>query len=501
MNLFFSGRHHLLTNFQHDYLSRVLRDGVNGKKITKIIFAINSSNHENTRRNPVPLYLRVLAISRFAADFPCNVKIYPIPDVQYTRRFAEYMLAQIRYQGGERLTPQNTIVAHSTPSIVVMFRKLGFTVLPVELLHAKPETYRTRRPFEVVELLAKAGKRWRADTHWRRYAHRATQAVFEEYNVGDEIVELFRDALLTDDAEITTTRDYDAYAKSMDSIVHVKFNDIQPFVVEGKIVDAGCSTGSLIRLLANAFPESDIIGIEATRKFYEFCRLQEYPNPFVFFYRRNITDQNFQERSINTFIYSSVLHEVYSYLGERTLHRLLRHTFTQLAPGGRIIIRDVVGPEHPHRKVLLRLNQRDGNDRGAISKLSSYARFFRFIRDFRPRRIPYRLRMVNHERFVELAIRDAYEYLSKMTYVESWKSEMCETFGHYSYSTWCSILTSVGFRIAPGSRSFLNPYIIETMYRPRAEVFTQKRKTLVAEPYPPTNMILVAERPSPSHQH
>ena len=67
--------------------------------------------------------------------------------------------------------------------------------------------------------------------------------------------------------------------------------DIKPYVKEGKIVDMGCGTGSLIRLLSKDFKESDIIGIEATRKFYEFCKMQEYKNPFVFFYRRNILDQ------------------------------------------------------------------------------------------------------------------------------------------------------------------------------------------------------------------
>lgn len=495
MNLFFSGRHHLLTNFQHDYLSRVIREGVNGKKIATLIFAVNAANHENTRRNPVPLYLRVLAISRFAADLPCRVKIYPIPDVQHTSRFVEFMLAQIEHQSGERLTPANTAVAHSTPSVVAKFRKLGFTVLPVELLRAKPEKYLTRRPFEVVELLAKAGKRWRTDARWRKYTHPSTQAVFDEYAVGDDVVELFRDALLNENAEITETRDYDAYAKAMDSIVRLKFDDIKPFIVEGKIVDAGCSTGALVRLLAEAFPESDIIGIEATRKFYEYCRLQEYPNPFVFFYRRNITDQNFRPHSMNTFIYSSVLHEVFSYLGERTLQRLIHHTFMQLAPGGRVVIRDVVGPEHPKKSVLLKLRSDDGTARGPIAKLSTYHKFFRFVNDFHSRSIHFSEEKIRGETYIRLALRDAYEFLSKMTYTDNWESEMHETFTFYSFSAWRQLLEAEGFIVVEGSKAFQNPYIVEKMYRPRAKLFTLDRKSPVPEAYPPTNMLLVGEKP------
>ena len=117
VTILFPGRHHMLTTFQHEYLQKIIAKGINGKTVDRIIFAITSADHANTRRNPVPLYLRVLAINKFAHDLNCYVKIYPINDVFDTPLYAEYLLRQIEYQNGERLTPKNTIVASSTPSI------------------------------------------------------------------------------------------------------------------------------------------------------------------------------------------------------------------------------------------------------------------------------------------------------------------------------------------------------------------------------------------------
>lgn len=60
----------MLTKFQYNYLRSLIDKGINGKNIDRIIFAITSADHANTRRNPIPLYLRVLAIEKFSRDLP-----------------------------------------------------------------------------------------------------------------------------------------------------------------------------------------------------------------------------------------------------------------------------------------------------------------------------------------------------------------------------------------------------------------------------------------------
>jgi SAM-dependent methyltransferase len=484
----------MLTKFQEKYLSELAEKGINGTKVEKIIFAVTSANHENTRRNPLPLYLRTLAIAKFAEKIPCEIKIYPIPDIQQSERFAEYILRQIYYQTGEKLTPKNTILACSTPSVIKLFTKIGFRNLNVELIDDKKEKYASLRPFETISLLFKAGKNWRKDSEWKKYASDATINIYEEYNLGDSIIELFNDSLLSEDANITETRDYNTYAAGMEKNIDFKFNDIKPFIIQGKIVDAGCGTGALIYKLAKEFPESDIIGIEATRKFYEFCKMQDYGDAFVFFYRRNITDENFKENTINSFIYSSVLHEIYSYINEKTLKEVLKNTYFQLAIGGRIIIRDVVGPENPDEVVLLELNENNGKEKGNIKELSTYGRFFKFAEDFIPRKIRFKKIDIDGKKLIEIRLGDAYEFLSKMNYTDNWKSEMHEEFGFWSFKKWKKELENIGFKIVEGSREFKSDYIIEKVYKPDAKILIRKNGKLISYDYPSTNMILAGEK-------
>jgi len=148
VTILFPGRHHMLTKFQYTYLRSVIDQGISEKKIDRVVFAVTSADHANTRRNPVPLYLRVLAIEKFSRDLPCEIKIYPIPDVAQTDKFAEYILHQIEYHGGEKLTSKNTVLASSTPQVIGLFKKLGFADLPVELIDVKKEKYSHLRPYE-----------------------------------------------------------------------------------------------------------------------------------------------------------------------------------------------------------------------------------------------------------------------------------------------------------------------------------------------------------------
>jgi len=493
VSILFPGRHHILTKFQKQYLTNLVTNGVYGQKVDRIIFAVTSANHENTRRNPIPLYLRAMAITKFAESLNCEVKIYPISDIPVSDRYAKFMLSQIYYQSGENINPKNTILACSTPPVIDLFKKLGFKNVPVELISEKESKYASLRPFEVIDLIYKSGKNWKQDKRWKEYAAEESQEVYLEYNLGDLIIELFKDSLLGEDADITETRDYNTYAVAMDKNIGFKFNDIKPFVVQGKIVDAGCGTGSLINLLAKNFPESDIIGIEATRKFYEYCKMQDYQGAFVFFYRRNILDQNFKDNTINTFIYSSILHEIYSYIGEKALCTLLKHTYNQLGMGGRIVIRDVVGPENRNEIVLMELNENDGKAGGEIKELSSYARFFRFAKDF-TRKIKYKKIKISGKNLIQLRLVDAYEYISKMSYVDNWKSEMHEEFGFYSFSKWKKMLEDTGFKIVTGSKEFKSEYIINKKYGGKVVLYKEVNKKLEPIDYPSTNMILAGEK-------
>ena len=103
----------------------------------------SQANHDNTRRNPVPLYLRVLAIDKFANNLGCKVSIYPIKDIPQTEKYAQFLIGQIFYQSGKELNPKNTILGCSTSPIISLFEKIGFQNTPFELINNKTEQYST----------------------------------------------------------------------------------------------------------------------------------------------------------------------------------------------------------------------------------------------------------------------------------------------------------------------------------------------------------------------
>ncbi|MFM2394139.1 MAG: hypothetical protein RLZZ546_2121, partial [Bacteroidota bacterium] len=90
MYILFPGRHHLLTKFQHEYLNAIIEEkkyiSLEGKsiaieKIDAIIFAVTSSNHSNTRRNPLPFHLRAIQIEKFSEGLNTDSLIYGIDDI------------------------------------------------------------------------------------------------------------------------------------------------------------------------------------------------------------------------------------------------------------------------------------------------------------------------------------------------------------------------------------------------------------------------------------
>ncbi|MFV2012155.1 MULTISPECIES: hypothetical protein [unclassified Micromonospora] len=63
--LLFPGRHHVLTRFQADYLSRLaVREAAASDGPCTLVWAVTSANHGNTRRNPVPYHRLAPVASR-----------------------------------------------------------------------------------------------------------------------------------------------------------------------------------------------------------------------------------------------------------------------------------------------------------------------------------------------------------------------------------------------------------------------------------------------------
>ena len=143
----FPGRHHLLTRFQAAYL-RALAEGDQAKPQTTstprfgtageapipatIVWAVTSANHQNTKRNPVAYDRREAAIERFSAHEGLRSLVVPVFDTAHTDRFAEVTLKSVESVLGHCLTPQDTVVACSTPEVSALYESLGFAIARVE---------------------------------------------------------------------------------------------------------------------------------------------------------------------------------------------------------------------------------------------------------------------------------------------------------------------------------------------------------------------------------
>ena len=476
----FPGRHHLLTRFQAAYLERAVAVGVPDTggahadcRGAQVVFAVTSADHGTTRRNPLPAHRREAQIERYAALSGMDCLVFPIADVPPTERFAEYLLAAIGVQEGPELTPANAVVACSTPAVIEQFQALGFRILPVELGRDG-----VQRPWDVLEALV-AGEPTRAP-------HPASAQLYERYGLLAQVRRAHADPLLTDEGELTETRDYNTYARAFDTGAARKWERLRGVVRPGRIVDVGCGAGSLLGEIAAdaAFAESDLYGIEAARPLLDECvhrRTQgAFANPNTFFFQRTIGQGPlFAPASVDTTLTVALCHELYSYLGEDTLRRFIADVREHTAPGGVWVDLDVCGPEDGDRVIWMELH--DGRES-----------WERFVADWRPERVEYEL---HEERYVATRLRWAMEWLSKKDYTDNWESEMHESFCFWSYADWERAAVAAGFEIAPGSQGFTNPWLVEQRFAPVATLRPAGARD-AALPWPDTHLRLVARRPA-----
>jgi SAM-dependent methyltransferase len=533
------GRHHLLSNFQLEYLTHALNThpenlkDINQKplklkeKLNTLVWAITSSDQSNTRRNPLPGSKREVAIEKFSDSLGVNSLTYHINDLLgHTPKFAEHILKKIEVDslGAHQLTKENCVVATSTVSVANLFEKLGFQVLPLELIDKKnPEKWSTLRTWQIVEHIVdthQKGQDWRQDKIFLTKTAKASKDLFLKYNYGDLIIELFSDPLVGSDGDLTKTRDYSTYIRALDDGAKRKYDFLKPYIKTGRVVDIGCATGSILKEMGQdpKLQESDLYGIEASHQLYKICQQRktnkEFGNDNTFFYQRNIiTNKIFKDNSVNTFTSISLTHEIESYSGRESLLNFLKKIHDQLTPNGVYINLDVIGPEKPNSIIYAKLKEKDGLNTSPnkrfknqkdlkkhLDSLSTLSLFKRFATDFgskEPEKIKYEIETINNQAYIKTTLRNITEFLSKKNYTDNWQSEMHETFCFWNFKDWQKNLTKVGFRLDVASHTFQNPWIIKNWYEPTTSLYRKtKQGKLQPLDFPNTNILLIARKVS-----
>jgi SAM-dependent methyltransferase len=544
--LLFPGRHLVNTRFQESCLLGVLGRAVGAgatlggappaDPVTDVVFAVTSANQSHSRYNPLPFHARALGVDRFGRQLRealgIRYRIVGVPHFDPTERFCTHVLKAIAEETEDdlSLTPTDTLVVCSTPGLIEEWAELGFAVLPAE--YAGPSVPAlAERPIDLVRRLAELGEAWSQDQSLRQALAPASLSLFLDFpELPRRITRLYRDPLLNDEGSLTETRNYGTYARAMDSIIDLKFQEIRPGLTPGKIVDEGCADGGLLARIAREFPDSDLIGIDIAAEFiaraHERQRSGEFGGTFVHFHQRNLLTPIFRPGSIDTTICNSTLHELWSYGEEQaTVEAYMAEKFRQTRPGGTLVIRDVVGFADRDRPVWMVCDEKDGSNEDPLrtvadpealaaylAGLSTRARFLRFARDFQAdlraqgRRGPhtqvrYEDATVGGRPAFKLRFQDGVEFLTKMTYVDNWVSEMNESFAFWSFDEWKAALHRAGFHVVEssvepslGSRAYLSAWRVANDFKGRVRFYADASGNHEL-PLPPTNMILIGRKP------
>ncbi|WP_229068398.1 class I SAM-dependent methyltransferase [Actinoplanes sp. DH11] len=495
----FPGRHHLLTQFQADYLQRLADEGAG-----TIVWAVTSANHENTKRNPVPYHRREAAIERFSVLTGLCSVVVPVFDTAPTDRFAQVTLKTVMVVSGLGLTPENTLVACSTPQVAALYAELGFGIAPVEAdpeLPAVPE-----RPWDVLLRLA-AG-----DESWRKLAHPATADVFDRYQLTDVVRTVVNDPVVGDEGGLTATRDYRTYVDAFAAAAERKWSAVRRYVQPGRIVDIGCGAGAVLELADrdDALHESDLIGVEVARHLYQECVHKKaqgfFRNANVYFYQRNVLGGAvLPDRSVDTTLTFALTHEIWSYGARRdSLLAFARRIHDHTVPSGVWINSDVCGPAEPHRQVVLTLRDDDGANPAEprkdlaeltsaevtahVGALSTRARLDQFAVDFA---FPFTFTPVDATA-VRIELGQAMDFLTRKDYTDNWLSETREQFCGLAFDDWVTLLAEAGFDLDPASHPLRNDWVIDNRIAPTASLADDHGTPL---PWPTTHAVLVARRP------
>lgn len=297
-------------------------------------------------------------------------------------------------------------------------------------------------------------------------------------------------------SELAQKRYFHVYGRAMDAAIRQKTGDIFPWVKPGVICDAGFGTGLFLNNLARQFTDSEIYGIDASRHFFIQAKKRFGKISRVHLLRTNLLKRAFSGGFLDTKIFSSVLHEVYSYNGYRkqAVERALRTSFRELKQGGRLIIRDGIKPERA--KIFLRfLPEKHKRFSGNPMVADTETMFLRFAREFKGDAVAY---VVTHirggQRLYKTDSSSAYEFLSKKDFRRNWHIEVSEQFGYFTRAEYIALLRRIGFQIVH-IRAYQNPWIIKNRWQGKIALYKKDaRGVLRPQAFPATNIVIIAEK-------
>lgn len=176
----------------------------------------------------------------------------------------------------------------------------------------------------------------------------------------------------------------DKYLETMNSTDNSRKSDLLNFVVGKSIVDVGSGGGVLLDKLEKQFPGSAIIGTDISANVIEALEHKIETEGHKYTVKKhNFVDGPF-DKKVDCIIFSSILHEVYSYTefeGEKfnplSVKTALINAAASLKKGGRILIRDGIKTDSS-RICEIQLKEQAG-----WKFLQNYMKDFKGLRELR----------------------------------------------------------------------------------------------------------------------
>ncbi|ULO06774.1 class I SAM-dependent methyltransferase [Paenibacillus sp. 19GGS1-52] len=228
----------------------------------------------------------------------------------------------------------------------------------------------------------------------------------------------------------------DSYLSQMNDTADYKAVILE-YVTGHKVLDIGPGGGILLDLIEERMPGVTPVGIDISSNVVEALkkRKQLEGRQWEVLQGDALNLKDFVEAgSVNTVIFSSILHELYSYVplngvkfNHDTVSAALRSAFDVLSEGGVIIIRDGIMSEPETQIRRVRFLEKDG-----LMWLERYAK------DFAGRQIQFQ-RLDGQE--VLMPVNDAMEFLYTYTWgEEAYIHEVQEQFGYFSPTQYAAFI-------------------------------------------------------------
>lgn len=319
----------------------------------------------------------------------------------------------------------------------------------------------------------------------------------------DFCVEAERSGLLTYEKSITILFDMfgfrkdefdrlnneDKYLKTMNDSADSTKSSIADYVTGHTLVDVGSGGGIMLDLLEEKYKDLHIIGTDISTNVIETLEKKKREEHHRWDVRKhNFVDGPFTEQNADTVIFSSILHEIYSYtdtdLGKFNLASVktaLKNAYASIPSGGRIVIRD--GVKTP------------GDDLLSVHFLSEegFAFFLNYQKDFKglPDITENRPHSIDRK---NLTVTGDVNFMREFLYTytwgnESYSHEVQEQFGYFTLEEFVAFFRSLGARIVE-ARQFLEPGYEEHL----GKLVRLSNASGAPAAFPYSNCIVVAEK-------